>query len=610
MNTGNAGIGEIAITLRAPQRKRRLGVGHFVMVVMLLALGFFLIWPIILLLINSFNTAADWLVEPRRWGFDHWLAAFQNPGVFRALYNSILIWAMTMAISFPVGTAIAWVLGRTKVPFGRGLEFAFWIAYMVPAIPTTIAWISLLDPDIGLINMALAELPFFEQGPFNIFSIEGIVWANLMGHGIAIKVMLLTPAFRNMDSALEEAARVGGASNFKTMFRVTLPLMISPMVLVFALQTLRIFSSFETEFLLGLPFNFYVYSTKIFMLVRDDIPNYGEATVLASVTLLLITVIIPVQRWVLERRRYTTITGSFRPGLIDLGHWNYVTFGTITSLVVLLTVGPLCVLTMGSFMTRIGYFSLGFTLEHWIFVLNDPVFLKSLWTTLIIASTAAFGSPLLFSVVAYILVRTRLPGRGVLDLIIWGSGAIPGILSGLGLLWVFLGTPGLSFLFGTIWALILVVILQGNTTGVNIMKGAFVQIGPDMEEAARAAGAGWVRTYFLIWLPLLMPTLVLLAVFNFVLAAGATANIILLASRDTLTLSILALELSTVGVSNREAASIVSIFILLLTVVVAVIVRAFGGRLGIRHEMTAGATAGAPADPPPPPVKGSAPAGR
>jgi iron(III) transport system permease protein len=182
----------------------------------------------------------------------------------------------------------------------------------------------------------------------------------------------------------------------------------------------------------------------------------------------------------------------------------------------------------------------------------------------------------------------------LLDLIIWGSGAIPGILSGLGLLWLFLATPGLNVIFGTIWALILVVILQGNTTGVNMMKGAFVQIGADMEEAARVSGAGWFRTYFYIWLPLLMPTLVLLAVFNFVLAAGATGNIILLASRDTLTLSLMALELSTVGVSNREAASIVSIFILLLTVVVAVVVRAIGLRIGIRHDMASADVAAAP----------------
>jgi iron(III) transport system permease protein len=563
----------------------RPGAGHFIMTVVLLSLGFFLIWPVILLLINSFNTAADWFVEPRSWGLRHWQNAFQRPGLLGSLGNSVLIWSWNVATSFPIGVSIAWILARTRIPFSHSLEFMFWVSYMVPSLPTTIAWITLLDPGVGLINVALTKLPFIEEGPFNIFSVPGIVWANLMGHGIAIKVMLLTPAFRNMDAALEEAARVGGASNLLTLFKVTLPLMVSPMILAFALQLLRVFQSFETEYLLGLPFGFFVYSTKIFALVRDDIPNYGEATVLASITLLLIALIIPLQRRILERRRYTTITGSFRPGLIDLGRWNTVAFGLIAILLVLLTVGPLLVLLLGSFMTRIGYFALGFTLDHWKLVLTDPVFLKALRTTVVLAATAGIASPLLFSVIAYILVRTRLPGRGALDLMVWVSGAIPGILAGLGLLWLFLGTPLLSFLFGTIWALIAVVILQGNTYGVNIMKGVFVQVGPDMEEAARVCGAGWIRTYFRIWLPLLMPTLMLLAVMNFVNAAGATASIILLASRDTMTLSLMALELSAVGVSNREAASIISIFIIALTVAGALVLRAFGLRLGVRHDM-------------------------
>jgi iron(III) transport system permease protein len=564
-------------------------VGHFIMAGVLLSLGYFLIWPVMLLLINSFNTASDWFVEPRSWGLRHWLNAFQRPGLLRSLGNSLLIWLLTVVTSFPIGVSIAWILARTKIPFSHTLEFFFWISYMVPALPTTIAWITLLDPDIGLINTGLTKLGLFEQGPFNIFSIPGIVWANLMGHGIAVKVMLLTPAFRNMDSALEEAARVGGASNSLTLFKITLPLMISPMMLIFALQLLRVFQSFETEYLLGMPFGFYVYSTKIFALVRDPLPNYGEATVLASVTLLVIGLIIPLQRWILERRRYTTITGAFRPGLIDLGRWNTVSFALIALLLVLLTVGPLFILLLGSFMTRIGYFVLGFTFDHWKLVLNDPVFMKALRTTLLLGGSAAILSPLLFSVIAYILVRTRLPGRGILDLMVWGSGAIPGILAGLGLLWVFLGTPLLNALFGTIWALLIVVILQGKTTGVNVMKGVFVQVGADMEEAARVSGAGWIRTYFRIWLPLLMPTLMLLAVMNFVSAAGATGSIILLASRDTMTLSLMALELSTVGVSNREAASILSIFIIVITVIGALIVRFFGLRLGVRHDVQASA---------------------
>jgi iron(III) transport system permease protein len=554
--------------------------GHFAMAVVLLTLGFLLIWPIVLLLINSFNIAGDWFVEPRRWGVQHWINAFQRPGLLSSLYNSFLIWGLTLITSFPIGVAIAWVLARTKVPGSQALEFMFWVSFILPGIPTTIAWISLLDPSLGLINLALMKLPF-NLPPFNIFSIEGIVWANLMGNGIALKVMLLTPAFRNMDAALEEAARVGGAGNFRTMARITLPLMVSPMILVFALQLLRVFTSFETEYLLGVPFDFYVYSTKIFSLVRNEIPNYGEATVLASVTLVMLALIIPLQRWILERRRYTTITGSFKPGLVDLGWGNHVAFAVIGFIIFLLTICPMIVLVLGSFMTRMGYFALGFTASHWQAVLSDSVFLNALGNTLILAATAALCSPLLFSVIAYILVRTRLPGRQILDALIWSSGAIPGILSGLGLLWLFLGTPGLSVLFGTIWALIIVVILQGNTTGVSIMKGVLVQVGADMEEAARASGAGWLRTYFHIWLPLLMPNLILLAVINFVLAAGATSNIILLASRDTMTLSLMALE--AVAVGNREEASIIGIFVTVVTMAGAFIVRRVGFQFGINH---------------------------
>jgi iron(III) transport system permease protein len=576
-------IDEFRIARDVPAARPRSG--HFIMALVLLSLGYFLIWPVILLLINSFNAATDWFVEPRVWGLRHWQNAFLRPGLLRSLGNSLLIWSLTVIFSFPIGIAIAWILARSKIPFSRTLEFLFWISYMVPALPTTIAWIMLLDPDIGMINVALKNLFHLDQGPFNIFSVPGIVWANLMGHSIAIKVMLLTPAFRNMDCTLEEAARVGGASNLRTLFKVTLPLMISPMVLVFALQLLRIFQSFETEYLLGLPFGFFVYSTKIFTLIRDPVPNYGEATVLASITLLMIVMIIPVQRWILQRRRYTTITGSFRPGLIDLGRWNTLGFVLIALLLVLLTVGPLSVLVLGSFMTRIGYFVLGFTLDNWRLVLTDPVFLKALRTTLTLGITAAIVSPLLFSVLAYSLVRTRLPGRYTLDLMVWCSGAIPGILAGLGLLWLFLGTPVLNFLFGTIWALIIVVILQGNMTGVNIMKGVFVQVGPDMEEAARVSGAGWIRTYFKIWLPLLMPNLMLLAVISFVHAAGATSSIILLSSRNTMTLSLMALELSSISISNREAASIISIFIIGLTVTGAIVVRYFGLRMGIRHDL-------------------------
>lgn len=576
------GKGADAMRLKIP----RVGTGHFIMAGVLLVLGFYLIYPVLLLLINSFNVAPSWFSGSPQWGLDHWRTAMDQRSILTSLWNSIMIWGFVVGISFPIAVLMAWTLARTNIPRSHTIEFLFWVSFMMPGISTTLAWIALMDPDLGFMNLLLEKLPFVDQGPFNIFSVPGIVWAHIMANGISIKVMLLTPAFRNMDASLEEAARVSGASNIRTMFRVTLPLMMSPMALVFALQLLRIFQSFETEFLLGGPIDFYVYSTKIFGLVRSDMPDYGGATVLASLTLLIIAVIIPMQRWIIQRKRYTTITGSFRPGLLDLGVWRMPIFITTMTLLFLLTIGPVLVLFMGSFMTRMGYFQINdvWTTLHWANVLTDELFRRAFVTTLLLATTSALISPILFSLIAYILVRTKLPGRWALDLIIWGSGAIPGILSSLGLLWLFLGTPFLSWMFGTIYALLLVVIIQGNTTGTNIMKGVFVQVGNDMEEAARVAGAGWVRTYFKIWIPLLMPSLILLGTLNFVVAAGTTSSIILIASRETRTLSLLALEYASPGLGLREEASIVGLFIMALTVGLASLARAFGLRLGVRHE--------------------------
>ena len=562
--------------------------GNFVMAVIIIVLGVYLFAPIVWIFVQTFNISAHPLIGEAQWGLANWGKAFSDPAVWAAIRNSMTIWGLTLIFSFPISVAIAWALGRTKIPMSNALEVMFWVSYMMPTISTTLAWITLLHPHRGILNTVVELLPFVDKGPFNIFSVSGIVWAGLMGNGIALKVMLLTPAFRNMDAALEEAGRVGGASNLRVMLRITLPAMASPMVLVIALQMLRVFQSFETEWLLGIPFGFFVYSTLIFHLIRlEAVPQYGVATALASVTMIIVALIIPLQRWIVHRRIYATVTAGFRPGLLDLGRWRWVVFGSIAFVLFALTVLPFCTLILGSFMFRSGYFGIRdpFTLAHWNSILfENDLFITAFQTTLILASVAAVMSPLLFSTLAYILVRTTWKGRTALDIIIWTSSAIPGILAGLGLLMIFLGTPGLNVLYGTIWALIMVVIIQGNTTGVNISKGAIVQIGKDMEDAARVSGAGWFRTWWSIWLPLIMPTLVMLGVLNFVTAAGATSSIILLADRGTMTLSIMALELAGGGMGDYEKASIISIILMILTVGIAIVARRYGLGLGVRQQ--------------------------
>src|SRR5262249_48119761 len=160
---------------------------------------------------------------------------------------------------------------------------------------------------------------------------------------------------------------------------------------------------------------------------------------------------------------------------------------------------------------RAGFFQLNqvFTLKHWTNVLTDNAFRAALFNTVFVAGLTAFIGPFLFSFLAYVLVRTRWRGRTVLESVVWSSGAVPGILASLGLLWMFLGTPFLRPIYGTIWALVLVAILQGKLTGTQLSKGIFLQLGQELEDAARASGAGSLSVYVRIWLPLLLPTMIL-----------------------------------------------------------------------------------------------------
>lgn len=571
----------------AKKKKKSHNTARFIMAVLILFFGFYVIYPIVLIFIQSFNIAGV-VTGSYEFSLENWRKAFAEPGILESLWNTIFIFFAYTAISFPLAVIISWLLARTQIRFSRSLEFMFWVSFMLPNLTTTIGWTLLLDPYFGFINVWAQKLPFITGPLFNIYSVEGIVFAHLMANALSQKVMLLTPAFRNMNVTLEEAGRISGAGSIKTMMRITLPVMVPPMVVVFMLNLIRMFNSFEIEQILGTPIRFYVYSTQIFNLVRHtEPPAYGQATALASLTLIIILAVIPLQRWLLTRRQYTTIGGSFKPGLTHLGVLQPIAFGLICFIVALLTVVPVLTLLGGSFMTRAGFFQATptYTLAHWQMVLSDPIFFRALNTTLIISMSTAIISPLIFSMVAYVLVRRKWPGNTILDSIFWFSAGIPGILSGLGLLWVILGTPGLNWLFGTLWILIIVSILQGKLTSIQMFKAAFLQMGQDMEEAARTSGAGWLYTYFRVWLPLIAPTMVLMGILNFVLAAGATSSVILLASRDTVTLSILALEYMTSATgSSREVAGIISLFVVAMTAGLALIARWLGFAVGVKSR--------------------------
>ena len=556
--------------------------GTALMAVLIACMGFYVLYPLALILLNSFNTAT--IAEPPVYGLKAWREAFSEYGIWRSLWNSIKIGIVLQIVALPLGIFISWLLARTNILFPNVLEFGFWISFFLPGLATTFGWMLMLDPSTGLINSWLRQVPLLSGLNFDIYTFWGIIWVHLVGNGISTKVMLMTPAFRRMDASMEEASRMSGASALTTLLRITVPAMTPVIIVVLLLSVIRIFSSFEIELLLGVPWSFYVYSTKIVDLARQEPPLVNQAAALGSVILLFLVAFIPLQRRLITRRQFTTVTGHFKPKIIDLGVWRYPATAFVALVIFILDVVPLLSVLGGSFMTRFGFFNLPktWTLDYWNMALNDTRILQGLHNTLIVAVSAGLVGALVFSLIGYVLVRTKLPGRSVLDSICWLPSAIPGVLSGLGLLWMFLGTPFFRPFYGTIVLLVIAQVLGGITLSTQILKANFVQLGKELEESSRMSGAGFWRTYFRIVFPLMAQTMVLVGVIKFMFAAQHNSAIILLATSETRTLSLLALD--QVAAGYREVASITIILVTLLTLGVAIVARSFGLKVGIRAE--------------------------
>ena len=512
--------------------------------------------PLLFLLTGSFN-----LAQPGRaavYGFDNWLRAFNDPTTISALWMSFLLAVARLVPAIIIGVMFAWLIARTDMPGGNAIEFFCWVAYFIPDFPLTLAWILLLDPNYGFLNTLARHLPFVDGPLFNPYSFWGIVWVHTSAGGIWFKVILLTPVFRRLGAALEEAARVAGANTATMLWRITIPL-LSPMILaVSVLSFIRGLQSFNTELLLGTPAGIYVYSTRIYDYIHREPSSYGEATALGSVFILTLGALLFLYwRFLRGKRQFTVVTGQGYSTLrVKLGKWRWVALAGCLFYIAVMTVLPLIFLIIGSFMRRYGFFNINspFTLAHWRDLLSDPIFLLSLKNSLIIASITAVGGIVLYSTVAYLLVSRRAVGAPLLEGLCWLPHILPGILLGLGILWLFLATP-LRFLFyGTVWGIALALMVSDSPVTTQAFRAGYLQLGPDLEEAARVTGASWWYTYRKILLPLLAPIAGAVGLMNFGGALTSISTPVLLYSHQSRPLAILLLEYSVTGELERGAA--------------------------------------------------------
>jgi iron(III) transport system permease protein len=333
---------------------------------LLAAIAFLVVTPLFLLLLNSFQIGKPGGAVV--YSLDGWRQAFGSIGIVDAVYNSFSLAITRQLIAMIVGVFLAWLLARTDIPMKKGLEFLFWLSFFLPALPVTLGWILLLDPKYGLLNQLIMKLPFVQASPFDIYSYWGIVWVHLATTGVSLKVMLLTPAFRNLDASLEESSRVAGAGSLRTLLRIIVPVMMPVILVTTILGLIRSLEAFEIELVLGVPIGLHVFSTKIHSFVTHEPPQFPPATALGTFFLVILLSMVALQRLYLGRKSYVTVTGkSFSTRPIALGRWKYPIFGVVLLIALGITFMPVAFLLLGTFMKLFGFFNIKypFTLNNW-----------------------------------------------------------------------------------------------------------------------------------------------------------------------------------------------------------------------------------------------------
>src|SRR3954451_207694 len=263
-------------------------------------------YPTLFMFVSSFETNRPG--QAVTWGLDAWRTAFADPSLLAALGNTFALAAIRTAIVTAVAIFFAWVVTRTDTPWRGAIEFTLWLGFFFPQLPLVLGWVLLLDPQYGVLNTWLMNTFGLAEAPLDVYSYFGIVWTHL-AYGTSIRFLLITPAFRAMDASMEEAARMSGASAPRAVWRIVVPLLAPAILAAIALGFIKAIQSFETELVLGIPAGIYVYSTKIWDYIHWDPPEYGPATALSSVFLLLIFGLVWLQRLALGSRSYTTVTG-------------------------------------------------------------------------------------------------------------------------------------------------------------------------------------------------------------------------------------------------------------------------------------------------------------
>ena len=474
---------------------------------LLFVVGFLTVCPVVMLVLGSFS---EGLTAFGTFTVDKYVDAYTDPGLLEVMLNTVAFVLGSSILATVLALFLAYLNTRTDIPFKGLFRVLSIVPMMIPHLLFSVTWVLLLNPSNGMINIVLQNAFSLERAPFDIYSLQGMILVEAL-LDLPVAYLIIAPAMASFDVALEESSRVFGAGTWRTIVRITLPVLRPAILAALILGVVRSLASFAVPQVLGMPGRVRVLATYLYeMIALGFATDYGKAAAVGmSVLATSVTLIVVYRALTAESEKYVTISSrGYRPTVVELKGARIPLFTVVAALSFMMVVLPVAVLLYTSFVpytmvpSARAFSAMSF--KHWIDVLQDPISLLALKNSLFLAVVGATLGVVLSIFVAYVIVKVKSRASGVLESLSYLSFSFPGIVIGVGFMWFFVYTP----LYATIWALLIGYIATYLPYGIRPLASAFVQVHAHLEESSLVCGASPLTTMRRIIVPLLIPGIV------------------------------------------------------------------------------------------------------
>jgi iron(III) transport system permease protein len=456
-------------------------------VIALTALAVFL--PLGLIFYQSFLDAPFFM--PHRFGIGAFEFIFADSDFWDSLENSLIIATSMVLIAVPLGGILAFMMVRTDLPGRTWIEPLLLVPVFVSPMVLAFGYVVATGP-VGFYSVWAKDL--FGVVPWNVYSLTGIAIIAGLTH-VPHVFLYASSALKSLGSDVEEAARMTGSSPFQVAKDVSLPMVRPSLLFAGVLVFFLGFEIFGLALVLGDPEGHLVLATYLFKLTNKlGTPSYHLMAAVAVCIVAMTFPLVMLQRFLLKNAgKYITVKGKAgRQRPLPLGQWRWIAAAVLILWLLLTVIVPLSGIALRAFVSNWGEgvrIADVLTLDHFREVFSQPTLVRGIVNTILIG---VIGGALAVACYTAIGLATHRKNDGwsrFVDYLVLVPRAVPGLLAGLAFLWVFLFFPPLAPLRTTLFSLWLAYSVVWLAYGLRLVSSSLLQVGPELEEAARSAGA-------------------------------------------------------------------------------------------------------------------------